>query len=219
MIGRRRLPIDDEATMGTRGRDGGDNVYADNDGPLDARDAGVGRLLVAPSDQEIRTALADKLDQPSCVTDVDYAAFSVMPAQSLPGEGHPSLDAMVNVGLLAKDGETYVLTTAGRGAYRSERQGFCYSAGYEVRKVLDVATVPGDQAGTPVDKAWVVTLSIAQKPIADWARMPAIAARALDKNALSTEPRTYHVTLARFRGAEGLKRDDPMFMLPAGFSY
>ena len=172
-----------------------------------------------PSDGDIRAALADQLDRPSCVTDIDFETFPVVPQRPVLGEAHPSLDAMVTVGLLSKIGSRYALTPAGRAAYRPERKGFCYSAGYEIRKILDIAPVPGGQTGEAADKAWAITLSIAQKPIADWVRKPAIATRALDKTALLTEPRDYQVILAHFRGEEGLKRDDPMFMLPAGFGY
>jgi hypothetical protein len=67
------------------------------------------------------------------------------------------------------------------------------------------------------EQGWTVTLAISQKPIADWARDPAVAGMAIDKSAVSTEPRTDHVVSSHYRGGAGVQRYDPMFVLPRGF--
>lgn len=171
------------------------------------------------SDEEIRDALSDQLDRPSCFTDVEYRSFPAEPATEMTGNDHPNFDALVEAGLATRAGKLYALTPAGRAAYHPERNGFCYSAGYEIKKVLDVTQVPDGGNGSVADEAWSATLSIAQKPIASWARNPAITRRAIDRRTLSTDPQTYHVILAHLRGEDGIKREDPMFILPSGFSY
>lgn len=171
------------------------------------------------SEDDIHKALADALDRPSCMTDVAFTSFPVEPPPALFGNGHRDFDALVSAGLATKTGKVYALTPAGKAAFDPKRKGFCYSAGYRIVKVLDVAPIPDAQLGPVADKGWMVTLSIAQKPVADWVRTPAIQKRVLDPKDVSTEPKTYHVTLGQERGTEGIKRFDTMFHLPSGFSY
>lgn len=174
-----------------------------------------------PSTADIRGAFAPRLDVPGCARSVMFKSFPVTLSDTAIGGirvgNASSFDAFVTAGLLSKSGNTYSLTPAGRAAYKLEKQGFCYSDGYEIRKVADVAPVPGVQNNPVVDKAWFVTADIAQKPVAAWALTPVVSALATDRMALSTEPQTYHVTLARVRGKESIEIDDPMFVLVQGF--
>lgn len=174
-----------------------------------------------PSTPDIAKAFASRLDEPDCARSVMFKSFPVTLSDTVIGgigSGNaPSFDAFVAAGLLSKSGNTYDLTPTGKAAYSPGKQGFCYSDGYEIRKIAEVADVPDAQSSPIVDKGWFVTLDIAQKPVAGWARTPAVSALALDKKALSTEPQAYHVTLAHVRGKDGIEIDDPMFMLVHGF--
>jgi hypothetical protein len=173
-----------------------------------------------PSTSDIHKAFASRLGEPDCARSVMFKSFPVTLSDSGIGgirlDNASSFDAFVAAGLLTGSGNTYNPTPAGRMAYRPEKQGFCYSDGYEIRKIADVADVPA-RSSPIVDKGWFVTLEIAQKPVAGWTRTSAVSALALDKKALSTEPQTYHVTLAHIRGKDGIEIDDPMFMLVHGF--
>lgn len=173
-----------------------------------------------PSTASIRDVFASRLDQPGCAGSVMFKRFPVTLSGAADGIGPDNartFDAFVAAGLLSRSGNTYSLSAAGRAAYKADEQGFCYSDGYEIRKIAKVEEIPDAQSSPDFDKGWFVTLDIAQKPVAAWARTPTVSVLALDRKALSSEPQTYHVTLAHARGKDGIEIDDPMFMLPHGF--
>jgi hypothetical protein len=129
-----------------------------------------------PSTSDIHKAFASRLDEPGCARSVMFKSFPVTLSDSGIGgirlDNASSFDAFVAAGLLTRSGSTYNLTPAGRMAYKPERQGFCYSDSYEIRKIAEVADVPDAQSSPVVDKGWFVTLEIAQKPVAGWTRTP-----------------------------------------------
>ncbi len=50
-----------------------------------------------------------------------------------PAKGNAAVyDALVGVGLLRRDGDSYDLTPAGREDYKPESKAFCYSSGFDV---------------------------------------------------------------------------------------
>ncbi len=99
-------------------------------------------------------------------------------------------------GLLAKSDKTYSLTDPGRAAYVEQAPGFCYSQGYETAKIEGISPNTGPM-GAAVDKSWIVTVDIRQKPIAAWAKIPAIEELARNPENFSDVPKTCHVTVGR----------------------
>lgn len=119
--------------------------------------------------------------------------------------------------LLAKSNKTYSLTDPGRAAYVEQTPGFCYSQGYEIAEIKDIAPNTGPM-GTAVDKSWIVTVDIRQKPIAAWPKTPAKEELARNPENLSDVPKTCHVTVGRVKGEQGLKLLDPRFSIMRGVS-
>ena len=70
-----------------------------------------------------------------------------------PGEGNAAVyDALVGVGLLRRDGDSYDLTPAGREDYKPESKAFCYSSGFDV-SVRSVDPAKPDDYGPAVERA------------------------------------------------------------------
>ncbi|WP_260982875.1 hypothetical protein [Pseudomonas oryzihabitans] len=130
----------------------------------------------------------------------------------------PALDTLTQAGLLKKQGMTYELTELGRSAWNAEKSGFCYSSGYEIKEIKDVAPVAPEKLGSAVEQGWTVAVDINQQKVADWAKSSAIGALAgRDAKAVSEAPQTYHVILGRVRGEQGLQVIDPRFSVNKGF--
>lgn len=175
----------------------------------------------SPSDTDIQAALQPRLEGASCVSAPMFKDFPVTLKNSF-GSGTssanaPAFDALVDAGLLAKSENTYTLTDTGRAAYAQPSGGFCYAQGYEIAKIQKTE-VNTQQMGPAVDKSWLVTVDIRQKPIAAWAKTPAIEKLARHAENLSEAPKTYHVTVGRIKGEQGLKLIDPRFSIMRGVS-
>jgi hypothetical protein len=175
----------------------------------------------SPSDTDIQTALQPQLQGPACVSAPMFKSFPVTLSEgfstAVSSGNAPAFDALVDAGLLAKSDKTYSLTEAGRTAYTEQAPGFCYSKGYEIAKIKDISPNP-DPMGAAVDKSWVVTLDIRQMPMAAWAKTPALAKLTRHPENLSEAPKTYHVTVGRVKGEQGLKLIDPRFSIMRGVS-
>ncbi|UFH50909.1 hypothetical protein [Pseudomonas sp. KNUC1026] len=175
-----------------------------------------------PSDSDIQAALAGQLDGQACLTAPMFRNFPVTLSDSFSGPGPasgnaPAFDALVSAGLLTKNGASYDLTDAGRAAHQVGSQGFCYADGFEIAEVKDVSEAKGQQ-GPAVDQAWDVTLDIRQKPVADWAKSPAVKQLSRDPDVFTQKVHTYHVTVATVKGEKGLRLIDPRFSLNHGVS-
>ncbi|MGA4815904.1 hypothetical protein ACPA9J_15405 [Pseudomonas aeruginosa] len=89
-----------------------------------------------------------------------------------PGEGNAAVyDALVGVGLLRRDGDSYDLTPAGREDYKPESKAFCYSSGFDV-SVRSVDPAKPDDYGPAVEKGWLVTVEVKPREVKDWAKNP-----------------------------------------------
>ncbi len=175
----------------------------------------------SPSDTDIQAALQPRLEGASCISAPMFKDFPVTLKHSF-GSGTssanaPAFDALVDAGLLAKSENTYTLTDTGRAAYAQPSGGFCYAQGYEIAKIQKTE-VNTQQMGPAVDKSWLVTVDIRQKTIAPWAKNPSIEKLARNPENLSDVPKTYHVTVGRIKGEEGLKLIDPRFSIMRGVS-
>jgi len=181
----------------------------------------IGACQDKPTDAEIRAALAPRLAGPSCITSVLFKAFPVTLSNAMAGistGNAPAFDALSQAGLLKKQGTTYELTEPGRSAWSAESSGFCYSSGYEVKDIKDVAPLAPEEMGSAVEQGWTVAVDIGQQKVADWAKSPAIAELAgRNAKAVSEAARTYHVILGRVRGEQGLRVIDPSFSVDKGF--
>lgn len=106
----------------------------------------------------------------------------------------------------AKSGAVNSLTPAGRRACQAGQPGFCYSAGFAVVMMLDVAALTEVQGRGVADRVRTATAPIAQEPGADWARGLRGTAMASDGTAPSTGPRFYpsHCRMLGARMAFGL---------------
>lgn len=175
----------------------------------------------SPSDTDIQAALQPQLEGASCVTAAMFKSFPVTLSATfstgISSGNAPAFDALTDAGLLAKSDKTYNLTEPGRAAYVEQAPGFCYSQGYEIAKIKDISPNTGPM-GAAVDKSWIVTVDIRQKPIAAWAKTPAIEKLARNPENLSDVPKTYHVTVGRVKGEQGLKLLDPRFSIMRGVS-
>jgi hypothetical protein len=112
---------------------------------------------------------------------------------------------------------TLTLAEPGRAAYVQQASGFCYAQGYEIANIQNTEANT-QQMGAAVDKSWIVTVDIRQKPIAAWAKTPAIEKLARNAENLSEAPKTYRVTVGRIKGEPGLKLIDPRFSIMRGVS-
>lgn len=119
----------------------------------------------APSSEEIARLLAERgFDKPACasstpVQDVPGDALRQL-LRPRPGEGNAAVyDALVGVGLLRRDGDSYDLTPAGREDYKPESKAFCYSSGFDV-SVRSVDPAKPDDYGPAVEKGWLVTVEV-----------------------------------------------------------
>ncbi len=182
----------------------------------------LGACQDKPTDAEIRAALAPRLAGPSCMTSVLFKAFPVSlgedKASSL-ARNADVFEALSQAGLLSKQGNTYELTELGRSAWKAKESGFCYSPGYEVKQIKDVAALDRDQVGPAVEQGWTVAVDIGQQKVADWTKSPAVVGLAERKApALAEAVETYHVILGRVRGEQGLQVIDPRFSVSKGFS-
>ncbi|MDF5871906.1 hypothetical protein P4112_06335 [Pseudomonas aeruginosa] len=92
----------------------------------------------APSSEEIARLLAERgFDKPACASSTLFKTFPVTLSDSFSGPGPAKgnaavYDALVGVGLLRRDGDSYDLTPAGREDYKPESKAFCYSSGFDV---------------------------------------------------------------------------------------
>ncbi|TFY86597.1 hypothetical protein DYL59_21830 [Pseudomonas kairouanensis] len=174
-----------------------------------------------PSDADIQAALQPQLEGASCVSAPMFKDFPVTLSNSFSSgtssANAPAFDALVDAGLLAKSDKTYTLTEPGRAAHEPASNGFCYAQGYEIAKVQNTE-VNTQQMGPAVEKSWLVTVDIRQKPIAAWAKTPSIEKLARHAENLSETPKTYHVTVGRIKGEQGLKLIDPRFSIMRGVS-
>lgn len=174
-----------------------------------------------PSENDLQAALQPKLEGASCLQAPMFKAFPVTLENSF-GNGtstgnEPAFDALVEAGLLAKSAKTYSLTDQGRAAYVPQASGFCYAQGYEIARIKDTALNTG-QMGPSVDKSWVVTLDIRQKPIAPWAKTPAIQKLARNQESFSEAPKTYRVIVGTLKADKKLQVIDPRFSIMHGVS-
>lgn len=174
-----------------------------------------------PSDADIQAALQPQLQGASCVSAPMFKNFPVTLSESFSSgtssANAPAFDALVDAGLLAKNDKTYTLTELGQAAYVQPSGGFCYAQGYEIAKVQNTE-VNTQQMGPAVEKSWLVTVDIRQKPVAAWAKTPSIEKLARHAENLSEAPKTYHVTVGRIKGEQGLKLIDPRFSIMRGVS-
>ncbi len=85
----------------------------------------------APSSEEIARLLAERgFDKPACASSTLFETFPVTLSDSFSGPGPAKgnaavYDALVGVGLLRRDGDSYDLTPAGREDYKPESKAFC----------------------------------------------------------------------------------------------
>ncbi|PRA31494.1 hypothetical protein [Pseudomonas poae] len=175
----------------------------------------------SPSDTDIQAALQPRLEGASCIKAPMFKTFPVTLGESFTRDvskgNAPAFDALVAAGLLTKDGLTYTLTEAGTTAHSADASGFCYAQGYEIAKIhsTDVNT---DQMGPAVEKSWLVTVDIRQKSVAAWAKNPVLEQLTRHPESLTETPETYHVTVGRIKGKEGVQLIDPRFSISHGFS-
>lgn len=174
-----------------------------------------------PADADIQAALQPQLQGASCVSAPMFKHFPVTLSSGFSSgtssANAPAFDALVDAGLLAKSDKTYTLTEPGQAAYVQASGGFCYAQGYEIAKIQNTE-VNTQEMGPAVEKSWRVTVDIRQKPIAAWAKTPAIEKLARHAENLSETPKTYHVTVGRIKGEQGLKLIDPRFSIMRGVS-
>lgn len=172
-----------------------------------------------PSDTDIQAVLQPRLEGASCVTAPMFSNFPITLSDGFSSgtssANQPAFDALTDAGLLAKHDKTYTLTDPGRAAYVQEKSGFCYAQGYEIAKIQNTAANTHPM-GAAVDTSWVVTVDIRQKPIAPWAKTPAIEKLARNPEHLSEVPKTYHVVVGRLKGEQTLKLIDPRFSIMRG---
>ena len=82
----------------------------------------------APSSEEIARLLAERgFDKPACASSTLFKTFPVTLSDSFSGPGPAKgnaavYDALVGVGLLRRDGDSYDLTPAGRGTTSPSRR-------------------------------------------------------------------------------------------------
>ncbi|KTB61714.1 hypothetical protein HT121_23105 [Pseudomonas sp. MAFF 301514] len=175
----------------------------------------------SPSDTDIQAALQPRLEGASCISAPMFKDFPVTLGDSFTrsvSKGNaPAFDALVDAGLLAKSDQTYTLTEPGKAAHVPQASGFCYAQGYEIARVQSTE-VNTDQMGPAVEKSWQVTVDIRQKPVAPWAKNPAIEQLTRHPETLSEAPKTYHVTVGRVKGEQGLQLIDPRFSISRGIS-
>lgn len=175
----------------------------------------------SPADADIQAALQPQLEGAACVSAPMFKNFPVTLSDSvssaISSANAPAFDALAEAGLLAKSDKTYTLTEPGRAAYVQQSGGFCYAQGYEIAKIQNTEANT-QQMGPAVEKSWLVTVDILQKPIAAWAKTPAIEKLARHAENLSEAPKTYHVTVGRIKGEQGLKLIDPRFSIMRGVS-
>ncbi|WP_296255626.1 MULTISPECIES: hypothetical protein [unclassified Pseudomonas] len=174
-----------------------------------------------PAERDIQAALQPKLEGASCVRAPMFKSFPVTLENGF-GSGtstgnEPAFDALVEAGLLAKSGKTYALTDQGSAAYVPQEPGFCYAQGYEVATIKDTAPNTG-QMGAAVDKSWVVTLDIRQKPVEGWAKTPAVQKLARNQEAFSEAAKTYRVIVGTLKADKKLQLIDPRFSIMRGVS-
>jgi putative hemolysin len=199
-----------------------DSLSADMPSIVKDKTMRLNAMALATASALLLTACSEpRLQGPACISAPMFKSFPVTLSESfsagVSSGNAPAFDALVDAGLLAKSDKTYSLTESGRTAYTEQAPGFCYSQGYEIAKIKDVSPNP-DPMGAAVDKSWVVTLDIRQMPVAAWAKTPALAELTRHPENLSEAPKTYHVTVGRVKGEQGLQLIDPRFFIMRGVS-
>ncbi|MDQ6155598.1 hypothetical protein NMF55_11540, partial [Pseudomonas aeruginosa] len=128
-------------------------------------------------------------------------------------------DALVGVGLLRRDGDSYDLTPAGREDYKPESKAFCYSSGFDV-SVRSVDPAKPDDYGPAVEKGWLVTVEVKPREVKDWAKNPEVLKQAsLTTLQQITQPQVGQVSLVKPRGEEGYKLVNTRFSPRQGFHF
>lgn len=137
-----------------------------------------------------------------------------------PAKGNAAVyDALVGVGLLRRDGDSYDLTPAGREDYKPESKAFCYSSGFDV-SVRSVDPAKPDDYGPAVEKGWLVTVEVKPREVKDWAKNPEVLKQAsLTTLQQITQPQVGQVSLVKPRGEEGYKLVNTRFSPRQGFHF
>ncbi len=179
----------------------------------------------APSSEEIARLLAERgFDKPACASSTLFKTFPVTLSDSFSGPGPAKgnaavYDALVGVGLLRRDGDSYDLTPAGREDYKPESKAFCYSSGFDV-SVRSVDPAKPDDYGPAVEKGWLVTVEVKPREVKDWAKNPEVLKQAsLTTLQQITQPQVGQVSLVKPRGEEGYKLVNTRFSPRQGFHF
>lgn len=117
-------------------------------------------------------------------------------------------------GLLKSSGNTYDLTEAGRAVHSNENGGFCYAAGHEVTRVMDISSLPSSPFwGEAVEAVWLATVEISPKDLKPWIldtnllkALPDLS-RGFLKNAIETGAKatTFRANIVKLRGESKLR--------------
>ncbi len=180
----------------------------------------------APSSEEIARLLAERgFDKPACASSTLFKTFPVTLSDSFSGPGPAKgnaavYDALVGVGLLRRDGDSYDLTPAVPRGLQARVEGLLLQQRLRRQRPFGGPRQARRLRPGTVEKGWLVTVEVKPREVKDWAKNPEVLKQAsLTTLQQITQPQVGQVSLVKPRGEEGYKLVNTRFSPRQGFHF
>jgi hypothetical protein len=171
-----------------------------------------------PTEAEIRSALASKLEQKGCASSVLFKDFPI--DKSMGDKNGDIIKPFIDIGFIQKSGDYYVLAEKGSRSYDKSASGFCYTERYNASDISVVKEEPKDELPPALTGAWYVAFKISPDNVEEWVKNQQLiqaASLATLNDVVGTH--SFTVRMAKKRGEDQLIIADPRFSFNPGIHF